>query len=226
MTIVVIGAVALIYLGTRPAHFTAVAAAPTDDSPVPAESAKGHTMGSPTAPVEIVEFADYECPACANYAVVTEPDVRSRILDSGLARVTYFDFPLPMHKNTWWAAHAAACADDQGRFWPMHDQLFAGQADWNGEVTDDPVPIFAGYAKALGLDVDRWRACVTGRVHQREIEASKALAERRRVDQTPTFFVGGKMLAGSVPYDAIRAAVDSQRQAHASSSSPAGATAK
>jgi protein-disulfide isomerase len=176
-------------------------------------SAKGFTLGDSQAPVHIVEFADYECPACANFSVVTEPDVRSRIVDSGFAYVTFYVFPLPMHRNTWWASHAAACAADQGKFWAMHDRIFAGQADWTGLVTDDPVPILEGYAKDLGLNVPTWHACVTNRVHQRDIEASKAEAERRHIEQTPTLIIGNKVLAGSVPYDQIRAAVDSARRA-------------
>jgi len=62
-----------------------------------------------------------------NYSVVTEPDVRKRIIDPGLARVTYYDFPLPQHKNTMVASEAAACANDQGKFWEMHDRLFQGR---------------------------------------------------------------------------------------------------
>ncbi len=91
------------------------------------------------APVQILEFADFECPACGNYSVVTEPDVRKRIIDPGLAQVTYYDFPLPQHKNTMTASEAAACANDQGKFWEMHDRLFQGQTDWNTEATSDPV---------------------------------------------------------------------------------------
>jgi protein-disulfide isomerase len=208
--IIVIGIGALVYVTTHP---TADPAARSAGPPLPPGSAKGYPLGNPQAPVHIVEFADYECPACANYSVVTEPDVRSRIVDSGFANVTYFDFPLPMHKNTWWASHAAACAADQGKFWEMHDRIFAGQSDWNGLVTDDPVPILEGYAKGLGLNVGTWHSCVTNRVHQRDIEASKAEAERRHVQQTPTFYVGDRVFAGSVPYDQIRGAVDSARRA-------------
>jgi protein-disulfide isomerase len=211
--IVVVGIAALLYATTRPPAATPVVA---DTTPPPPGSAKGYTLGRPDAPVHILEFADFECPACANYAVVTEPDVRKHIIDSGLANVTYYDFPLPMHKNTWVASRAAACANDQGKFWEMHDRLFAGQPEWNGEATDDPESVIEGYAKDLGLDVSTWRGCMKNRVHQREIAANKAEAERRHVAQTPTFIIGTQVIAGSSPYDAIRAAVDSAaRAAHA-----------
>ena len=181
------------------------------DPNLPPAVAKGYTMGRPDAPVQILEFADFECPACGNYSVVTEPDVRKRIIEPGLARVTYYDFPLPQHKNTLSASESAACANDQGKFWEMHDRLFQGQTDWNTEATSDPVSVMQGYAKAIGLDVDKWRACVDSRTHEREILANKAEGERRQVNQTPTFVIGNRMVPGSLTDDQIKAYVDSAR---------------
>jgi protein-disulfide isomerase len=181
------------------------------DPNLPTAVAKGYTMGRPDAPVQILEFADFECPACGNYSVVTEPDVRKRIIEPGLARVTYYDFPLPQHKNTLSASESAACANDQGKFWEMHDRLFQGQTDWNTEATSDPVSVMQGYAKAIGLDVDKWRACVDSRTHEREILANKAEGERRQVNQTPTFVIGNRMVPGSLTDDQIKAYVDSAR---------------
>jgi protein-disulfide isomerase len=137
--------------------------------------------------------------------------VRKRIIEPGLARVTYYDFPLPQHKNTLSASESAACANDQGKFWEMHDRLFQGQTDWNTEATSDPVSVMQGYAKAIGLDVDKWRACVDARTHEREILANKAEGERRQVNQTPTFVIGNRMVPGSLTDDQIKAYVDSAR---------------
>jgi protein-disulfide isomerase len=208
LVLILAGAGGLAYLAGRQ-H--AAPAATIVDPNLPPAVAKGYTMGRTDAPVQILEFADFECPACGNYSVVTEPDVRTRIIEPGLARVTYFDFPLPQHKNTMTASEAAACANDQGKFWEMHDRLFQGQTDWNTEATSDPVSVMQGYAKAIGLDVDKWRACVDSRAHQREIEANKAEGERRHVNQTPTFVIGNRMVAGSLTDDQIKAYVDSAR---------------
>jgi protein-disulfide isomerase len=215
--IAVAGVAALAYLLGRPQP----ASVSTYDPTLPAGEAKGYTLGRTDAPVQMIEFADFECPACAHFAVVTEPDVRKRLVDPGLLRVTFYDDPLPMHKNTWFASHAAACANDQGKFWEMHDRIFAGQNDWNGETTDNPVPLLEGYAKALGLDVPKWRACVNGRVHQRDIEANRAEAERRHVQQTPTFVIGKRMIAGSISYDEIKAYLDTARAGAAAKPSAA-----
>jgi len=205
------GAAVLAYLAGR----TKGSAVTTVDPNLPPAVAKGYVLGRPEAPVHIVEFADFECPACANYAVVTEPDVRKRIIDSGLAQVTYYDFPLPQHKNSLTASEAAACANDQGKFWEMHDHLFQGQVDWNTEATSDPAKVMKGYAKALGLDVDRWQQCVDQQTHRREIQANRAEGERQRIMETPTFLIGNRLVPGSVTFDELRAYVDSARGAGA-----------
>jgi protein-disulfide isomerase len=207
LVLILAGAGGLAYLTGRQHG----AAATIVDPNLPPAVAKGYTMGRPDAPVQILEFADFECPACGNYSVVTEPDVRKRIIEPGLARVTYYDFPLPQHKNTLSASESAACANDQGKFWEMHDRLFQGQTDWNTEATSDPVSVMQGYAKAIGLDVDKWRACVDSRTHEREILANKAEGERRQVNQTPTFVIGNRMVPGSLTDDQIKAYVDSAR---------------
>jgi protein-disulfide isomerase len=201
----VVGILALTYVVSRP---KAPPIATTVD-PATLGPAQGYLLGHADAPVQIVEFADFECPACGTYAVVTEPDVRKRIVDAGLASYRYFDFPLPMHKNTWFASEAAACANDQGKFWEMHDRLFQGQPDWNGEATSNPSSIFEGYAKDLGLDVGKWRTCYDNQAHLRDIQANKAEAERRKVNQTPTFVIGSRQVAGAMSYDQLKAYVDS-----------------
>jgi protein-disulfide isomerase len=66
-------------------------------APLTPATAEGYLMGNPNAPVQIMEFADFECPACGNFAVITEPDVRNRIVNAGLASYRFFDLPLPMH---------------------------------------------------------------------------------------------------------------------------------
>ena len=174
---------------------------------------EGHVYGSPTAPVTIVEYADFECPACQRFAVLTEPDVRKRIADSGLANIRFFDFPLKQHRSAVLASKAAACAGDQGRFWEMHDRLFDRQGEWSPDVADvrDPKHIFEGYARDLGVETGRWSACYDSREHLAQIRATQADGERVGVDRTPSFVIGGRLLLGSLTYDQIRAYVDSVR---------------
>lgn len=185
---------------------------PVNVGPAVIGSAQGYTLGRPDAPVKIIEFADFECPGCAQFATVTEPDVRKRIVDAGLASFTFYDLPLPQHKNSKSASLAAACANDQGKFWEMHDRIFAGQNQWNTQAADNPKPFFQKYASDVGLNGDAWETCYDSNKYASRILANLAEGERRRVTSTPTFIVGDKMYPGALPYDALKAIVDSATQ--------------
>jgi protein-disulfide isomerase len=218
--IVAVGLGALGYSATRSKS------AVTVDPNLPPPVVSGHLLGSASAPVEVTEYADFECPACGNFAAVTEPDVRSRLIETGKMRLRFFLYPLPMHKNTWIASNAAECANDQGKFWEMHDRLFVNQDQWNGEATSRPKGVLEGYAREIGLDVPKWSACVDDQRHQREIEASRDEAIKRSVNQTPSFIIGGKLYAGPLPYDEMKKLVEqAAASAPAASASPIADTA-
>lgn len=181
----------------------------TVDPNLPALAAQGYVEGDSAAPLQVLEFGDFECPQCGQFAVVTGPDVRKQLIETGKISLRYFDYPLPMHKNTWPASHAAACANEQGKFWPMHDRLYAGQEEWNGEATGNPKKLFMAYATGLGLDVAKFEQCFDSQKYQRQIEANKAEAERRNLNSTPTFIIGKRVVPGNMPYDVFKAYVDS-----------------
>jgi protein-disulfide isomerase len=219
IAIAVIGIAAILYLKSNPPAGESgadaqAAYAALQRNAAKAGPAKPYVIGNPKAPVVIEEFADFECPVCGSYATVTEPDVRKRIVDAGLAVYKYYDFPLPMHHNTQSASNAAACADEQGKFWEMHDQIFGGQDAWGlnpdgaSQVTDNPKSVFMGYAKTVGLNATQFEQCYDSKKFQSRIDANASEGFRRNVNQTPTFFINGKMLAGSVPYDVLKQAVD------------------
>jgi protein-disulfide isomerase len=207
IAIAVVGASILGYVLTRkPA---AAEFKPITIDPATAGPEHGYLLGKADAPVKIIEYADFECPACSHFATITEPDVRKRLIDTGIASLTFLDFPLVQHRNSQAASNAAACADEQGKFWPMHDELFNGQPDWNTQATNNPKPVFQRYATAIGLDIPRWESCYDSRKYQRRIESNYASGERLKISQTPTFIVGGKKVVGAPSYDALKAAVDS-----------------
>ena len=178
------------------------------DPNLPAMKAEGYVLGSPAAPVEVIEFADFECPACGQYATLTEPDVRTRLVSTGQVRVRYIDYPLAMHKNTWDASLAAACANDQGKFWAMHDALFANQDRWNGEATRRPRGPIGDLAKSVGLDMSKYNACMDADTHRAKIQSHLAEAEKRQIQSTPTFVFNGLVVPSALPYDAFKKRVD------------------
>ena len=199
-TVVVIGAVAIATLVTKKSR-PPITDVDMQGSP---SQARGYVYGDTTAPVQIIEFADFECPACGLFATLTEPDVRSRLVQTKQAYVRFFDYPLPMHRNTWDASHAAACADEQGKFWQMHDTLFANQDRWNGEATSRPKSVFMGYARELGLNEGQFEKCWDDRKYQKRIASNRAEAERLHVSQTPSFIIGSKLIPGALGYDEIK----------------------
>ena len=210
IVVAVVGASLLAYAARRkPEASTATEPQPIKVDVATAGPPQGYLIGKADAPVKIMEFADFECPACGRFATVTEPDVRKRIVEAGLANMTYYDFPLPQHRNSQPASNAAACADDQGKFWPMHDQLFATQDEWNTQATDDPKPFFMKYASAIGLDAGKFESCYDARTHQKRIESNFAEGERRQVNSTPTFVIGDRKYANALSYDQLKAIVDS-----------------
>ena len=201
--VALVGAIFIGYEMSRPK-----ASATTVDPNIPLPKAEGYVLGNPTAPLQVIEFADFECPACGNFATITEPDVRKRLVETGRISFRFIDFPLPMHANTFAASNAAACANEQGKFWEMHDQIFANQDRWNGIATSRPKGELQRLAKATGLDEGKWESCYDDRKYQLNIVANQKDGERRLVSQTPSFIIGGKLLPGSLSYDAFKAYVD------------------
>ncbi len=180
------------------------------DTSVPIGKAESYLIGREDAPVQVVEFADFECPACGSWASLTEPDVRSRLIQTGTMSLRFYDFPLPMHKNTWAASNAVACAAEQGKFVEMHDQLFQAQNEWNGEATSKPKGKFMEYAKSFALDMAKFEDCFDSQRMIPRIKGNRAEAERRMIAQTPTFIIGDKQYPGDVPFDQFKKAVEDE----------------
>lgn len=181
----------------------------TIDPGTPLPEASGYVLGSPTAPVQVLEFADFECPACGSFATLTAPDVKKRLVETGQVSLRFLDFPLPIHPNSWDASLAAACANEQGKFWEMHDQIFATQDQWNAQVTNRPKAIFSRLARALLLNEAQWEECYDSQKYKLNIAANMREGERRLVQSTPTFIIGDKLIPGALGYDQFKMYVDS-----------------
>lgn len=179
-------------------------------APVPiaaADGFRGFTLGSDAAPVEVTEFSDFECPFCAQFATVQMPVIREQLVAPGRVRWRYRDFPLPSHQWTRLASLAAHCAAEQGKFWDMHDQLFFHH-QW-AQQGKNPRGLFRDFAKALGLDLDKYDACVDAQRYAGRIQASYEEGQSLGVQGTPTFFVNGRRYQGRNTSDAFKALVDS-----------------
>lgn len=163
------------------------------------------SRGSANAPVTVIEFADFQCPACGTFATTLEPAIVKDYIDTGKVKFVYHDFPLTQHKNAVPAAEAARCANDQKAFWPMHDLLYANQAQW--ENSTQPGTIFAGYASQLKLDRGAYDQCVSSGTYRAALQTAYDASLKAGINQTPTFLIDGKVYFTNQLRGAIDAAL-------------------
>jgi len=209
---VVLGVVAVVlgaslFVVLRQSGGAAAAAASAPPVAVTDDGFRGYTLGSGDAVVEVTEYSDFECPFCANFATVQMPTIKEQLINTGKVRWRYRDFPLPSHQYSRYAAHAAQCAGEQGKFWDMHDQLFSHH-QW-AQTGKDPSSLFRDFAKTIGLDVQRYDQCMTAGRFAARIEFSRQEGDKLLVNGTPTFFVNGKIYSARANSDAFKAIADS-----------------
>ena len=178
------------------------------DSAIALVPNQGHVIGSDTAPVEVVEFADFECPACGNFATLTKPDVVSRLINTGAIRFRFVDFPLQMHPNARSAHLAGWCAGEQNKFWEMHDAIFAVQDRWSGYATRRPNRVFSDLAQQIGVNMPQYESCVSSNKYAGQIQSNVDEGIKRQVGGTPTFFIGRIKVNEPVSYDEFKRYVD------------------
>jgi protein-disulfide isomerase len=203
--VAVLGLGALGFLLSRPR----VTSIPANVTVQPSDTAgfRGYIKGSDTAPVEITEYADYQCPFCQTFATLQMPTIEERLIRTGKLRWRYRDFPLQQHQFARLAAHSAACADEQGKYWEQHDRIYEGQGEW--AEARDAGDHFRRYAVEIGLDAERYDQCMESGKFAGRIQASADEAARAGVSSTPTLLVGNRLYRGRLDSDAIRRLVDS-----------------
>jgi protein-disulfide isomerase len=191
-----------------PAPKPAVAPAPapaaiTDDGP-PVERvaipATGPARGPAAAKVTIVEFSDFQCPFCARVNPTLE---RLRAAYPDDLRIVFRHNPLPFHPNAPLAAEAAVAAEAQGKFWEMHDELFANQQDLERAGLE-------ARAAELGLDLAAFRRALDTHAGQAQVDADVALAKKVGVRGTPTFFIDGRTVMGAQPFAEFKKVIDDE----------------
>lgn len=202
---VVVAAVAWGVIGTSTGGSSSeVTAAPRD-----------RVLGEASAPVTIVEYGDFKCPFCARFHAQTEPRLREELVDTGVVRFVWRDFP-NIDSESPLAAQAGRCADEQGRFWELHDVLFdyvwgtfysqgvnvEGESAYEGELDR-----LAGEA---GLDVEAFRECVDSGRFEDVVEEERDRGSSDGVRGTPTFFVNGQKVVGAQPFDVFARLVEAE----------------
>jgi protein-disulfide isomerase len=210
---VVMGGLVVVYaFATQPSIPTDSLSAPIAD--VPAGLSDGRTLGSASAPVTLDVWADFQCPGCRQLATRVEPPIISQFVVPGYARLVFHDAAFQGRKvsSSWdesaQAAAGARCAADQGRFWEMHDWLFA---NWNGENQGGFRPDrLRAIAQSAELDITAYDACMAVGDKQSAVNAETDQAVANGINQTPTIMLNGQRYVGPVTVkdlgDAIMAA--------------------
>jgi protein-disulfide isomerase len=163
-------------------------------------AATGPSKGPQGAPVTIIEFSDFQCPFCSQARKSADQAVNNY---SGKVRLVFRDFPLPFHDKAEKAAEAGHCAEEQGKFWEMHDRMFDSQDKLSPED-------LKASAKAIGLDTAKFDACLDSGRTADKVKQDIAAAKAAGVTGTPAFFVNGRSLPGVQPYEKLKQVIDEE----------------
>ncbi len=170
----------------------------------PAIRQASHVRGVDTAAVTIEEWADFQCPACGQFARATEPQLLSSYIAKGQVKLVFRHFAF-LGPESQWAAEAAECADEQGKFWEFHDRLYASQAGENrGAFSKDNLKRIGD---ALGLG-QSFAACVDSGRYAQQVRDEMNVGTGKGVKATPTLFVGDRKIEGAATYDQLQAVLD------------------
>lgn len=164
-------------------------------------------MGDKNAKVKVVEFADFQCPFCEQWFKSVEPTLISDYVKTGKVAFYWRDYAFLGQESTW-AAEAARCANDQGKFWEYHDYLYNHQGQENsGAFNKDKLE---GFAADLGLDTASFNSCLESDKYSKEVAADQADGQKASVSGTPTVFVDGQPIVGAQPLDAFKTLIDQE----------------
>lgn len=168
-----------------------------------------HMTGKKEAKVTLVEFGDFQCPACA----LAEPKVEEILnayKDDPDFNFVFRNFPLSQHQNAQIAAEAAEAAGAQNKYWEMHNKLYATQPEW--ETSPNPLDLYVKYATELGLNVDQFKSEVSSSKYKDIISADMSDGNNLAVNATPTFYLNGVKLDSMPDLNSFKSKVEELKQ--------------
>jgi protein-disulfide isomerase len=190
-----------------PSAGTSAAPVPADVDSVIPRADRDRAKGVVGAPLTVVEVSDFQCPFCRQWTETTYRQFDSAYVRTGKARMVFINYPLPNHPRAYAASEAAMCAGAQGKFWPMHDRLFATQREWSGMA--DAARRFDAYATEIGLDMAGYRDCTANDRVAQLIIGDALKAAGGGISGTPAFVINGtRFLGGAVTFDQMKAELD------------------
>lgn len=164
-------------------------------------------LGNPDAPVTVVEFADFQCPFCGRFHATAAKQIIDTYVKTGKVKLVYRDFAF-LGEESGWAAEAAHCAGDQGKFWEYHDYLYEHQAGENaGAFTKENLKRFAAM---LGLATSQFASCLDSGTYTQRVKDNTAAGQRAGTTGTPTTFINGRVVSGAQPFSAFEGIIEEE----------------
>jgi len=177
-------------------------------TPVPLIDEGDYSLGDENAPVVMIEFSDYQCPFCREFYIKKLPKIKEDYIDTGKVRFIFKDFPLvDVHENSLMASLSANCAGSQGKYWEMHDLLYEKVEKWN---TDNAKEDLTKLASSLGLDREKFIACISTASNVDEISEDIQKGRMAGVKSTPTFIINSKRIEGSQAYADFQTVIEGE----------------
>ena len=167
-------------------------------------------LGKKNAKVTIVEFSDFQCPFCEKFYKDTFAQLKKDYIDTGKIKFTFRHLPLDIHPLATKASEASECANDQGKFWEYHDELFNNFSTWTTLTTDTLQPQLEEYASSLGLNTQEFSSCLTSDKYTEKVNKDKTDAQTAGATGTPSFFINGKILVGALPFETFKILIDQE----------------
>lgn len=168
------------------------------------ETSQDKSMGNADAPVVVVEYGDYQCPACGRFASTVKPKIVEEFVNSGQVRFVFRSFQF-IGEESQWAAEAAECANEQGKYWEYYEKLYSSQAGENaGAFRKENLE---GFAAALGLQTEQFNQCLASGKYTKKVEAETLEAQKLGLRSTPSLLVNGELVDGGGQYEILSAKI-------------------
>ncbi len=172
--------------------------------------ANGHfpALGKDSAKVTVIEFADFRCPFCQQLFTNVSPSLQKDYIDSGKVKFYFRQYAFLGPASTV-AANAAECANEQNKFWELHDWLYKNQPP-ETDTSMYTVDNLTTQAGNLGINTAQFKDCLSSNKYQKKVDQDLAEGQKAGVQGTPATFINGKLISGAVPYAQFKAAIDAE----------------
>ena len=168
------------------------------------------SLGNKNAKVTIIEFSDYQCPFCRTFWKESFGQLKKEYIDTGKVRLIYRDYPLSFHPMAMPTAQATECADEQGKYWEMHDKVFAEQEKLGQGTVQFTVQNLKQWASEIGLNAANFNQCLDSGKYKTEVDKDFNDGSAAGVTGTPSFFINGKIAEGAISFTQMKELIEQE----------------